>query len=99
MVSVDLMFVDDNTWSRLATQPVERTIAGHSVKIPSLEHLVALKLHAASSPGRARQEADWEDIRQLVQIGELDPSNPEFRETILRYSGAAGLRRVESFRK
>jgi len=99
MVSVDLMFVDENTWSRLSAQPVERAVAGHTVRIPRIEHLVALKLHAASSPDRARQEADWEDIRQIVRIGGLDPAEPEFRETILRYGGAEALLRIESFLK
>ena len=34
--------------------------------MPRPEHLVALKLHAASSPKRSKPEVDWEDIARLL---------------------------------
>jgi hypothetical protein len=53
MVSVDLMFVDENTWSRLSAQPVERAVAGHTVRIPRIEHLVpAAPAASFPAPGR-----------------------------------------------
>jgi len=97
MVSVDLMFVDDSTWERLSAEPLERDVAGHPILIPQPAHLIALKLHAASSPERQRTEADWEDIRQIVHMCGIDCGNPAFREMVLRYGGVEALRRVESF--
>ena len=50
VTSVDLMFVDDHTWSSLSEAPITKAIAGHDVQLPRPEHLVALKLHAAKAP-------------------------------------------------
>jgi hypothetical protein len=97
--SVDLMFVDDHTWSRLSAAPVTRSLAGHDVLLPRPEHLVALKLHAAKAPDRSRPEADWEDIRQIVRMCGLNLDNAEFREIVLRYGGKDAIDRVESFEK
>jgi len=99
MVSVDLMFVDDRTWERLSAEPLERDVAGHPILIPRPEHLIALKLHSASSPDRQRPEMDWEDIRQIIRICGIDSANPAFREIVLRYGGEKALRRIESFPK
>ena len=35
--------------------------AGHEVRMPKPEQLVALKLHAASSPTRSKPEVDWSE--------------------------------------
>jgi len=97
MVSVDLMFVEDRTWERLSAEPLERDVAGHPVPIPRAEHLIALKLHSASSPDRQKPETDWEDIRQIIRICGIDSADPGFREMVLRYGGEKALRRIESF--
>jgi hypothetical protein len=99
MVSVDLMFVDDHTWERLSVTPLELNVAGHPILIPQPEHLIALKLHSASSPDRQRSEVDWEDIRQIIRICGIDLASPAFRELVLRYGGEKALKRVESFKK
>ncbi len=94
---VDLMFVNAETWQKM--WPVARCLEGPSRAIftPRPEHLVALKLHAAASPSRSKPESDWEDIRQIVRICALNPADPEFRATILRYGGESALERIESF--
>ena len=89
MVSVDLMFVEGRTWERLSAQALERDVAGHPILIPQAEHLIALKLHAASSPDRQRAEMDWEDIRQIIRICGIDCVDPPFCEIVpsLRWRG------------
>jgi hypothetical protein len=99
ITSVDLMFVDDHTWDILSEAPVMKSLAGHDVRLPRPEHLVALKLHAAKGPDRSRPESDWEDIRQIVQICGLNIGNPEFRAMVLRYGGEGAIHRIESFQK
>lgn len=96
-VPVDLMFVETETWKKLIAGARETSIGDERVLVPRPEYLVALKLHAASSATRAKPEVDWEDIRQIVRIGGLDPAQPSFRELILRYGGQDGLRRIEQF--
>ncbi len=64
------------------------------VRIPRVEHLVALKLHAAASPTRDAREQDWEDIRQMVRACHLNPTDTYFREIILRYGGEEAIDRI-----
>lgn len=94
MAPVDFMFVDSATWKSLDEEAREETIAEQTVRIPRVEHLVALKLHAASSPTRGAREQDWEDIRQMVRTWHLDPAQPYFRELILRHGGEEAMKRI-----
>lgn len=96
MVSVDLMFVDDHTWESLIGKSVEREIGGQAVRLPAPEHMVALKLHAASGRDRSKPEVDWEDIRQIIRSCHIDTAEPRFREMVLSYGGEEALRRIES---
>jgi len=98
-VPVDLMFVDENTWRILFQNSVEKTVAGQIVRLPRPEHLIALKLHAASSASRSKPEADWEDIRQIIRVCALDIADPAFREIVARYGGERALERLSSIRQ
>lgn len=94
---VDLMFVDEDTWQKMIAESMEMEMADSLVRIPKPEFLVALKLHSASSPTRSKPESDWEDVRQIVRICGLDPTEPAFQKIILRYGGENALTRIESF--
>lgn len=47
---VDLMFVEQQTWQKLIEGAKEMPLGNTRVLVPRPEYLVALKLHAASSP-------------------------------------------------
>jgi aryl-alcohol dehydrogenase-like predicted oxidoreductase len=96
-VPIDLMFVDQATWKKLAEGAIETDLSGVPALVPRPEYLVALKLHAAVSPTRSKPEMDWEDIRQIVRICRLNPKDESFRALILRYGGDDGLARIETF--
>jgi hypothetical protein len=94
---IDLMFVEKETWEKLLEDAREAQLGTERVRFPRPEYLVALKLHAAASPTRSRPELDWEDIRQIVRICRLNPTEESFRALILRYGGQDALARIESF--
>lgn len=94
---LDLMFVNTETWQKLFAGSSMKTVSGCEVRIARPDHLVALKLHAASSPTRSKPELDWEDIRQIVRICKLDWRDPEFQKIILQYGGETALHRLQSF--
>ena len=94
---IDLMFVDSVTWKKLSESSRISHTPGYEVRTPRPEHLVALKLHAASSPTRSTPEVDWEDVRQIVRICGLDIADPDFREIVRRYGGEEAIKRIESF--
>jgi hypothetical protein len=60
--------------------------------------MVALKLHAASSPQRFDPEKDWGDIFQLVKRHRLDPDEDAFAGLVKRYGGEAALERLKKWR-
>jgi hypothetical protein len=94
---IDLMFVDDATWRKLAADATQTDLGAFRASVPRPEYLVALKLHAATSPTRSKPESDWEDIKQIIRLCGLDPKDESFRTLVLRYGGEDGLARVETF--
>ncbi len=66
--------------------------------MPSPAHMVALKLHAASSPQRSDPEKDWGDIFQLVKRHRLDPDEEAFAGLVKRYGGEVALERLKKWR-
>jgi len=94
---VDLMFVEQETWEKLLEGAKEMRIGSEPVLLPRPEYLVALKLHAAASSTRSKPEVDWEDIRQIVRICQLDPTEESFRALILRYGGEDALAKIQIF--
>lgn len=91
------MFVEQASWEKLIEGATEMDLAGKRVLLPRPENLVALKLHAANSATRTKPEVDWEDIRQIVRICALYPTEESFRALILRYGGEDALNRIQNF--
>jgi hypothetical protein len=61
---VDVMRVSAETFEKMWNASVLFQVAGLELHVPSLLHLIALKLHAATNEHRAGK--DLEDIRQLL---------------------------------
>lgn len=97
--AIDLMYVDEGTWQSIRSNAVEKKLDSFSVFVPSPEHLVALKLHAAKSATRSKPEADWEDIRQIIETHHLDLESGDFRSLVLKHGGEVALQKISSFRK
>jgi hypothetical protein len=89
---VDLMLVDNATFAKLRADAVETK----GKLTPSPQHMVALKLHAARSRERDpdKSNQDWIDIRKLIELHRLDPSDEAFASLILRYGGQEALERI-----
>ena len=86
---LDLMLVDERTFDKLAADASEVTLAGAPVRLPSIKHLIALKLHALRAGLAHRRERDLGDVLQLVQLNELDLASPEYSEILQRYATPA----------
>jgi len=77
---LDLMLVNDATFSRLRESAQRAACLGVEVLIPTVLHLVALKLHAIRHGPVGRKGKDWLDIENLVRGAGIDPVGPEMRE-------------------
>jgi len=83
---VDLLSVDDPTFAGVVAEAREVDIGGQRVSIPSLEHLLALKLHALRAARPPRDLKDLTDVVQLVQANGLDVRSDPFRALCLKYA-------------
>ncbi|MBM3882944.1 MAG: hypothetical protein FJ387_25030 [Verrucomicrobia bacterium] len=82
---LDLMFVDESTFDRMWQASEERDFGGHSARIPSLDHLLALKLHALKQTLPHRTSKDADDVEMLVRRNRLDLRDPRYEQLFLKY--------------
>jgi hypothetical protein len=63
---IDLILVDEATFTGIQTHGVTTQIGGAAVTIPSAAHMLALKLHALKQDQASRELKDLNDIVELV---------------------------------
>jgi len=82
---VDLMLVDDGVFSKLDESAEVVELGGIQVRVPSIKHLIALKLHAMKERFQKGSLKDFDDIVNLLKVGGLDIASNELRELSLKY--------------
>jgi hypothetical protein len=94
--AIDLMLVDEQTFSKLAADAGIATVGEARVTIPSLRHLIALKLHALRSSQIERRERDMGDILTLMRLNQITLASADYEEIFERYASAALRHEIES---
>lgn len=82
---VDFLFVDPKTFEVIWRDSKDINILGQKLRIPSLMHLVALKLHAVKRGSKDRSWKDIPDILNLIVANGVDVGSSEFKEICLKY--------------
>ena len=82
---VDLMLVQEKTFAPIFEASVEAEFFGVKVKVPSLQHLIVLKLHALKNTRMNRFLKDFLDVENLIRINQLDIKSQEIRELFEKY--------------
>jgi predicted nucleotidyltransferase len=82
---VDLMVVREPTFAPMMTESREVEIYGAHLRMPSLEHLIALKLHALKYTHTHRFMKDFQDVEGLVMVNRLDLKAERIRQMFLKY--------------
>jgi hypothetical protein len=82
---LDLMFVEDATFEPIWLASEERDFLGSRARVPSLFHLLALKLHALKQALPHRTAKDAEDIEMLIRRNHLDLRQPDCEKLFLKY--------------
>lgn len=91
---LDLIFTDRSSLTKLIEHGTEKTIAGRHIKVPSLEHLIAMKLHAMKQQPERREWKDWIDVIQLIKVNHVDVKADHFRELCLKFGTEELYRRI-----
>jgi predicted nucleotidyltransferase len=76
---LDLMSVSPDTFARMLREAKPAEIEGASVSVPSLEHLLALKLHALKHGRGLRNLKDMDDVIRLALANRVDLHSESFR--------------------
>ncbi|MBP9855129.1 MAG: nucleotidyltransferase [Candidatus Omnitrophica bacterium] len=85
LMDVDFMFVDPETLGKILKEGEQLKIAGQKFIVPSLYHLIALKLHSIKYNPKIRFGKDFPDIVSLIRINEVDIKSGKFKELCLKY--------------
>lgn len=97
LMDIDFMFVDKDTLDKIIEKGKEIVIAKNKFIVPSLNDLIALKLHSLKYNLKLRQAKDLPDIVSLVKINEIDAKGREFRALCLKYANEKIYRRILEF--
>jgi hypothetical protein len=82
---LDVMFVNDATFDQLSSASVERPFGDVTARIPSVDHLLALKLHALKQGLARRTSKDAEDVEMLARRNNLDLAQAHYEQLFLKY--------------
>ena len=85
LMDVDFGFVDQETLTNILKEGKEFYIAKQKFIVPSLNHLIALKLHALKSNFKNRLLKDFQDVAMLIKNNQVDVRSASFKDMCLKY--------------
>jgi hypothetical protein len=83
---VDLILVDERTFDAMKSGGMRFPFGDTECFIPSVEHLIAMKLHALRYSGEKRIRQDALDIIDLAERAEIDLAGERFRDLCERFA-------------
>lgn len=84
-LDIDFMIVDKTTREKIIEDGKELDVVGEKLVIPSVNHLIALKLHAIKNNQKNRVWKDLPDIVSLIKINKVDYNDTQFKEMCIKY--------------
>lgn len=94
LMDIDFMFVDKETLNKIIKNGKKISIAGQEFIVPSLNNLIALKLHSLKYNPNIRETKDLPDIIDLIKINNVHYKSKEFRELCLKYGTKEILHKI-----
>lgn len=94
---VDVMVVDDSTFSRLQNDADSIRLGSEAAPVASVTHLVFMKLHSMKTGPTERFAKDLADILELLRLRKLDPRSAEFRAMCEKYANREIHERIVQF--
>jgi len=85
LMDLDFMFVDTETLGKIIKDAKEIIIAKQRFMVPSLNHLIALKLHSLKFNLKMRENRDLPDIIELIRVNKVNVKDSGFKEMCLKF--------------
>ncbi len=83
--AVDLLPLEAPTFAALCAAAVARPFAGREVRVPALDHLLAMKIHAMKHDRMLRGLKDLQDIAHLARAHGRTAEDAGLRDLCLRF--------------
>lgn len=97
LMDIDLLLVDAVTLKRVCEDGKMIKIAGNEFRVPSLRHLIAMKLHAIKSDPSKRWVKDLPDIVALMKKNGLSLADPDMTELCKKFGTFDVLEKLKEF--
>jgi len=94
MWPVDIILVNDRTFDLMKSEAREFRIGGVPCLISSVDHLIAMKLHALKHTGEQRLRKDGIDIVELAERHDIDLRGKGFRKLSERFADTRIYERI-----
>lgn len=98
-MELDMVFVNQETFEGIIEEAETTEIGGRKFKVASLDHLLALKLHAMKQNLRRRGFRDITDVLDLAEKNRIDIKGKKFEELCLKYAGKEVHRIIQGLLK
>ena len=85
LIDLDLMFVNERTFDTMFGASEIKNIGPAAARFPSLEHLMALKLHVVKQNLPQRVLGDLDDIVNLVLANRVNLREEKWRQLFVKY--------------
>jgi hypothetical protein len=82
---IDFLICDPDTVHGLVNAGQKIEIAGEIFVVPSLLHIIAMKIHSVTC-NRERELKDFPDIVQLLKLNNIDPESKDIKELFIKYN-------------
>ena len=85
LIGADFMFVDEETFGKIKQEGQKLKVGKNEFVVPSLNHLIALKLHSMKFNFKDRLAKDFPDIIGLIRTNNVDIRHKDFKTLCLKY--------------
>jgi hypothetical protein len=86
---VDFIYMNQGTFAQLETSSVETEVSRVPVRVPSLDHLLAMKLFSVGQS--SKRGKDLGDILSLIANNGVNVHSKEFEAICLKFAGVKWL--------
>jgi len=84
-IYIDIILVNPATFKEVLTDAKKESYEGSTFYVPSLNHIIALKLHAIKQQPNKRKYKDLNDILELISFNKMDVRSKEFKDLCLKF--------------
>ena len=96
LIDLDYMFIDQEVFDKILQDGRQVQVAKGTFIIPSLNHLIALKLHSIKGNPK-RELKDLPDIVGLIENNAVDVLSKPFEQLCLKYGNSDLLEKIRKF--